>query len=180
MEKYIAFLRAINVGGYRKIKMQNLRDMFEAMGFEHVETYIQSGNVIFDSDETDPTVLSQSIEQQIESEFGHDVPVMVRTREQLENLIKNNPFDGQEDKRFKLYVTFFLETLPKEKQQELKSLSSDIEKFDFVNGELFSLIDKTTDQKTNFSNNFVEKMIGIPGTGRNWRSVNKIYEMASK
>lgn len=180
MKKYIAFLRAINVGGYRKIKMQDLRDMFEAMGFGNVRTYIQSGNVIFDSDESDPKLLSQSIEKKIHSKFGHEVPVMIRTRDQLKNIIDQNPFKGQDDDPFMLYVTFFLETPSKEKQQELKALSSDIEKFDFVNGELFSLIDKETDQKPNFSNNFVEKLIGIPGTGRNWRSVNKIYELASK
>lgn len=180
MKRYIALLRAINVGGYRKIKMQDLREMFEKMGFKNVQTYIQSGNVIFDSDESDPKLLGQSIEEKIHSDFGHQVPVMIRTRERLKNLIHSNPFDGQDEDPFMLYVTFFLEIPAKEQQQELKALSSDIETFDFVNGDLFSLIDKTTEEKTNFSNNFVEKMIGIPGTGRSWRSVNKIYEMVSK
>ena len=60
-----------------------------------------------------------------------------------------------------------------------KDLSSEIEKFDFVDGNLFSLIDKKTDQKVNFSNGYVEKIIGIPGTGRNWRTVNKMFEIAS-
>ena len=86
MHRYIAFLRAINVGGYRKIKMQDLREMFENMGFE---------------------------------------------------------------------------------------------KFDFVDGDLFSLVNKKTHQKVNFSNVFVEKIIGIPGTNRNWKTVNKMLEMAS-
>lgn len=179
MHTYIALLRAINVGGYRKIKMQDLRNMFKKMGFKNVQTYIQSGNVIFDSDSNDSQTLSQSIKEQIHSDFGHDVPVMIRTSEDLKHLINNNPFDGQNEDPFRLYVTFFLETPPKEKQQELTSMSSDIEQFEFLNGELFSLIDKETDQKTNFSNNYVEKIIGIPGTGRNWRSVNKIFEMAS-
>lgn len=179
MNRYIALLRAINVGGYRKIKMQDLRNMFVAMGFENVRTYIQSGNVIFDSDESEPTVLSQSVKQQIESEFGHDVPVMIRTLEQLNDLIENNPFDGMDVDPFRLYVTFFQEPPPKEKQQELKALSNSIEKFNFVQDELFSLVNKKTDQKVNFSNSYVEKIIGIPGTGRNWRSVNKIFEIAS-
>lgn len=179
MKKYIALLRAINVGGHRKIKIQDLRDMFETMGFDHVQTYIQSGNVIFDSDENDPKKLSQSIEEQIKSDFDHEVPVMIRTHGQFKNIIDQNPFDGQSDDCFKLYITFFLETPSNEKQQELKDLSNDIEIFDFVNGELFSLIDKKTDQKVNFSNNFVEKIAGIPGTVRNWKSVNKIFEMAN-
>lgn len=180
MITYIALLRAINVGGYRKIKMADLRNMFEKLGFKNVQTYIQSGNVIFDSDEEDSDKLSQSIEEKIKSDFGHDVPVMIRTRDKLKNLINDNPFEGQDEDPFMLYVTFFLETPPQEKQQEMTSLSSEIERFEFLNGELFSLIDKKTDQKTNFSNGYVEKIIGIPGTGRNWRSVNKIFEMASR
>lgn len=179
MNRYIAFLRAINVGGYRKVKMQDLRDMFENMGFENVQTYIQSGNVLFDSGESDPKVLSQSIEKKIESKFGHDVPVMIRTPNDLKKLINENPFDGENEDPFKLYITFFLEEPSSDKQKELKNLSSDIEKFDFIDGDLFSLIDKKTDQKVNFSNGYVEKIIGIPGTGRNWRTVNKMVEMAS-
>lgn len=178
MNRYIAFLRAINVGGYRKIKMQDLQQMFENLGFKNVQTYIQSGNVVFDSDESDPEFLSQSIEKQIDSQFGHDVPVMIRTPEDVEKLITANPFDGENEDPFRLYVTFFLESPSPEKQQELRDLSSDIEKFDFVDGDLFSLIDKKTNQKVNFSNGYVEKIIGIPGTGRNWRTVNKMVEMA--
>lgn len=179
MNRYIAFLRAINVGGYRKIKMDDLRNMFESMGCENVQTYIQSGNVVFDSDESDSTLLSQSIEKEIESEFGHDVPVMIRTPNDLKKLISENPFDSKNKDPFKLYVFFFLQAPPLEKQQKLKELSSDIEKFDFVDGDLFSLIDKSTDQKVNFSNSFVEKLFGIPGTNRNWKTVNKMLEMAS-
>jgi uncharacterized protein (DUF1697 family) len=180
MNRYIAFLRAINVGGYRKIKMENLRNMFEEMGFENVQTYIQSGNVVFDSDKSDTMILSKSIEKKIESEFGHDVPVMIRTSKVLEKLINENPFDGKNEDPFRLYVTFFLEPPSPQKQKELIDLSSNIEKFDFVDGDLFSLIDKKTDQKVNFSNGYVEKIIGIPGTGRNWRTVNKMVEMSRR
>lgn len=153
--------------------------MFVKMGFESVLTYIQSGNVIFDADENDPKSIGKSIEEQIQSEFGHDVPVMIRTREELKNLIDQNPFDSREEDPFMLYVTFFLENPPEEKQEKLKALSSDIEQFEFLDGDLFSLIDKKTDLKIKFSNNYIEKIIGVPATGRNWRSVNKIYEMAS-
>lgn len=179
MNRYIAFLRAINVGGYRKIKMQDLREMFENMGFGNVQTYIQSGNVLFDTDESDPTALTHSITKKIESEFGHEVPVMIRTPKHLNKLINKNPFHDKHEDPFKLYVTFFLGSPSPEKQQDIRDLSSDIEKFDFVDGDLLSLIDKKTDQKVNFSNNYVEKVIGIPGTGRNWRTVNKMLKMAS-
>lgn len=180
MNTYIAFLRAINVGGYRKIKMKDLREMLEKMGLKNVRTYIQSGNVVFDSDESDPKILETSIEQQILSDFGHDVPVMIRTDKQLQELIDKNPFEAKEVDPFKLYVTFFLETPPQKKQEELISLTSDIEKFTFLNGDLFALIDKKTIKKVNFSNAYIERIIGIPGTNRNWKTVNKMVEMASK
>lgn len=178
MNTLIAFLRGINVGGHRIIKMQELRDMFETMGFKKVKTYIQSGNVVFNSDKNDPYAMSRSIREQIKSDFGHDVPVMIRTKRELKNLIDHNPFDGQNEEPFRLYVTFFLENPRPEKQEELIAQSSNIEKFEFLDGHLFSLINKKTDQKVNYSNNYVERLIGIPATGRNWKSVNKIYEIA--
>ncbi|NBC04300.1 MAG: DUF1697 domain-containing protein [Bacteroidetes bacterium] len=70
--------------------------------------------------------MSQSIKQQIDSEFGHDVPVMIRTTGELKKLIEKNPFEGEIKDPFRLYVTFFLETPPEEKQEELKSQSNDI------------------------------------------------------
>lgn len=167
MTKYIALLRAINVGGYRKIKMENLREMFGNMGFKNVQTYIQSGNVIFDSDVKDVRSLSLSIENEIKHKFGHDVPVVIRTRDELSSLIIKNPFDGENEDPFRLYITFFLDTPAKQKQSELQELSTSVETFEFVNGDLFSLVNKKTDQKVLFSNSFIEKTIGIPCTGRN-------------
>lgn len=105
---------------------------------------------------------------------------MIRTTGELKKLIEKNPFEGEIKDPFRLYVTFFLETPPEEKQEELKSQSNDIQKIDFVDGDLLSLVNKKTDQKVNFSNSFVEKIIGIPGTGRNWRTANKMVEKTSK
>lgn len=180
MTTYIALLRAINVGGHRKIKMKDLRGMFNSMGFKNVKTYIQSGNVIFSTSETDMEKLAGFIETEIESRFGHDVPVMIRTQRQFEKLILRNPFEGREKDPFRLYVTFFRETPPDEKQNELMDLSSDTEIFEFTDGELFSLINKKSGKKEMFSNNFVEKVCGISGTSRNWNSVNKILDLVNE
>lgn len=177
---YIALLRAINVGGYRKIKMADLRAMFSSMGFKNVTTYIQSGNVVFNSDLSQPEQLSQSIEEQIQKSFGHEVVVIIRTLQQLEELLDKNPFKGQNNDPYKLYVTFF-QTKPSSKIQNLiRNLSNSIENYQFYNGELFSLIDKKTDQKVLFSNNYIEKKASISGTTRNWKSVGKILHLAKK
>ena len=179
MKKYIALLRAINVGGHRKIKMADLREMFISMGFENVITYIQSGNVIFNASDTDSENFARSIEQQIKNTFGYDVSVIIRSANQLEELIRLNPFKDQDRSPFKIYITFFCEPPPDAKQQLLLDQSNETEIFRFVNGDLFSLINKKTGQKERFSNNFVEKIIGIPGTTRNRNSLEKIFKLAS-
>lgn len=179
MIRYLAFLRGINVGGYRKIKMTDLRATFISAGYTDVITYIQSGNVIFNSTEINPELLSQNIEQSIEKTAGFRTEVIIRTASELENIVHQNPFEGREDDRHKLYVTFFKVEPTQDIIQELLSLRSDIEQFTIRKRELFSLIDKKAPQKSRFSNNFIEKHFNIPATTRNWRSVIKILELAS-
>lgn len=87
----IALLRGINVGGHNKIKMAELRQMFEMLGFSRVQTYIQSGNVLFESDESEQS-LCQRIQGEIEKVFGFSINVVIRTAAELELIIKNCPF----------------------------------------------------------------------------------------
>ncbi|MDB5083637.1 MAG: hypothetical protein JWN30_523 [Bacilli bacterium] len=90
---YIALLRGINVGGKNIIKMADLRHTFETLGFKQVKTYIQSGNVLFESDD-DEDSLRQRIEHEIESDFGISLTVILRTVEEIERIIENCPFDS--------------------------------------------------------------------------------------
>lgn len=178
MKTYIALLRAINVGGHRKIKMADLRNMFEYMGFEEVKTYIQSGNVVFKSALTDTEKLANSIEKEINKVFGHDVTVMICTPDEFEALLNKNPFDGMDEDPYRLYITFFRNKPSSSMQIELTEKSNEFEKFEFVNGVLFSLINKKSGQKEMFSNQFVEKSTGTPATTRNRKSVTKILALA--
>src|SRR4028119_1216147 len=88
--RYVAFLRAINVGG-RRVKMNHLRKLFEALGFVNVETFIASGNVIFGSDE-DPQILDRKIEDHLRGSLGYEVATFVGTASELENISRNRPF----------------------------------------------------------------------------------------
>ena len=106
--KYVAFLRGINVGGKNKIKMETLREMFAALGFENVKSYINSGNVIFETAKTDNKKLSAKIEKAIEKEFALNIKTMVRSISEIEEIVKNNPFDGQFENEKDLHV-FFLD-----------------------------------------------------------------------
>ncbi|MEM9885544.1 MAG: DUF1697 domain-containing protein [Bacteroidota bacterium] len=93
MNKRIAILRGINVGGKRKLLMADLKSLFEQMNFTSVSTYIQSGNVFFDVQEViEPAILAQKIENAITEKFGYDVPVIIRTPKEIATAIQHNPF----------------------------------------------------------------------------------------
>lgn len=178
MKKYIALLRGINVGGHRKIKMDDLKAMFRSMGFENVATYIQSGNVVFEASQEEPDDLSSRISMQIDTTFGHDVPVLIRTPDELDAIMKALPFKQKEG--WKGYISFLSGEPSSELKQKLESESSGIEKFRFRERELYSFIDKQTEEKPLFSNGFVEKKLTVIATSRNLRTVQNILDLADE
>ena len=138
--KYVAFLRGINVGGKNMIKMETLRGSFEALGFENVKTYINSGNIVFETARTDDKKLAERIEKAIENEFGLNIKTMVRSLIEIEEIVKNNPFSGQFENDKDLHVFFLDEALSGEKRELLLSNNSEKETY-FVRGrEIFCLL----------------------------------------
>ncbi len=176
MPKYIALLRAINVSGSKIIKMEDLRKIFEALKFKNVQTYIQSGNVIFEAKETDKKILRQKIEKHLAKSLGFDVTTIIRTLGELEAIVKHNPFrDEQIDKEHVVYVAFMSEEPSKEKQQWFTKYHSDVDVYGIVGEDLFCLCHKLLG-KSLFANSLVEKM-GIDSTTRNLNTVFKLLEM---
>jgi len=117
MIKHIAFLRAINVGGKKLIKMDELKKRFETLGFKNVRTYIQSGNVIFQSPTSDQNALAKKIENLLHKNLSSDVLVFLRTVEELNAIVKFDPYQKQKFKlETKLYITFIKDGL----KQKLK------------------------------------------------------------
>lgn len=176
MNRYIALLRAINVGGHRKIKMNDLKAMFKLMGYRNVSTYIQSGNVVFDAAGENLSQISARITKQIEESFGHEVPVILRTPGQMNGALNNFPFE--EGKGWKGYISFLMHQPDSDKPEKIIEYSSEIEKFILKGKELHVLINKKTDRKTHFSNNFIEQQLACTATSRNLRTVAKILELA--
>ncbi len=173
--KYVAFLRGINVGGHNKIKMETLREMFAALRFENVKTYINSGNVIFETIEADDNVLAAKIERAIQAEFSLNIKVMVRTTSEIEGIIKNNPFDGQFTNDKDLHVLFLDEELPEDKRQLLLSNNNENEVFAVRNREIFCLL-RVSVLDSLLGKDYVGKKLKMTATARNWRTVNKIAE----
>ncbi|MFP3122765.1 DUF1697 domain-containing protein [Ectobacillus funiculus] len=174
MTIYIAFLRGINVGGKKIIKMEKLKDIFKSLYFQNVKTYIQSGNVIFDSPEESADILYK-IETELENVLGYKVTSIIRTADELEEIIKQNPFSASEDVE-KQYVTFLHREPTVEAADRLMSYKNDVDDFCVTHREVFLLCGKGYG-KTKFSNHFLESKLDVLATTRNWKTVNKILNM---
>ena len=167
--KYVAFLRAINVGGHAIIKMTDLKKMFESAGLQNVQTYIQSGNVIFESEE-DEEALTKRIERQLEKAAEYKIHVFVRTMRAVQSIAEKAPFTPQADEI--AYVTFLGKKPDRKSQQALLSFKSEADDFAFKGRELFNL--RRDREKSIFSGNLVEKILKMPSTTRNLNTISKI------
>lgn len=174
--KYVAFLRGINVGGKNKIKMETLRETCSALGFENVKTYINSGNIIFETGKTDDKKLAAKIETAIETEFGLNIKVIVRTIDEIKEIVGNNPFDGEFENDKDVHVFFLDAEMPKEKAEMLLSNNTETERYAVQNREIFCHL-RIGVLDSLMGKDYIGKKLKISATARNWRTVNKILEI---
>ncbi len=176
MTRYVALLRGINVSGQKLIKMEELRRHLELPGFSNIVTYIQSGNVLFDTKEKKQDLIRKQIEDQLIVKLGYAVPVIVRSLKEIGEAIANNPFDTPvSGGKARLYVSF-LSGLPDEELIKLiEAFSYEAEKIKVVNREAYLLTESYG--STKFPNTFIEKKLGVQSTVRNWNTVNKLTEL---
>ena len=173
MKRYIALLRGINVGGHKKLKMTDLKLLFEDLGFENVTTYIQSGNVVFSA--KDGENLEAKISKEIEKRFGWEVSVLVKTAHELTKILKDCPFDKA--KKAEAYF-MLLATPPKtEFMEALANLSYPEEEF-VITPECVYISYKNGAGKAKLNNNFFEKKLQVTATTRNFRTLAKLVELA--
>lgn len=173
--KHVAFLRGINVGGNNRIEMKELREVFGALGFENVKTYINSGNVIFETVESDR--LSARIEKAIEAKFSLRIKTMTRSATEIRDIIENNPFAGQYENDKDLHVLFLDEELPPEKRELLLSNNNENEMFAVRKREIFCLL-RVSILDSLMGRDYIGKKLKVSATARNWRTVNKILDLA--
>lgn len=178
MTKYIAILRGINVGGKRRLKMDDLKALFRDLGFSDVHTYIQSGNVIFNASEKgSDTTISEKIEEAILQKYDFKVPVIVRTASELKEAIASNPFytSGNEEVD-RLHLTFLKIYPSAEGIEKARSANYDPDDFKVSGKNVFlSCSGKYSDSK--LSNTFFESKLKVPATTRNWKTVLKLGEL---
>ncbi|KFN02514.1 DUF1697 domain-containing protein [Bacillus clarus] len=174
MTIYIALLRGINVGGHKVIKMAELKKTFESIGLKKVKTYIQSGNVVFESKE-EKDFLQERIEHEIKTVFGFDVPVMLRMDDELIKTIKRCPYRaGSLSEGESVHVAFLANELSKEESKQLLSFKSEIEECQIEGKEVY-LFFKESIRNSKLINQF--QKLHTPATVRNWRTVNKLKTM---
>lgn len=176
MSRKIAILRGINVGGRRKVLMADLKSLCESKGLKNVKTYIQSGNVLFDS-EIEDSALEAMLEKAITDQFGFDVPVLVRTEKEFETSIKNNPFFDKNTDIKQLHLTFLKEKPNKENIEKIVSQDYTPDQFKIIDNDIFILcLGKYHQSK--LTNNFFENKLQVGATTRNWKTVLKLLEIS--
>jgi uncharacterized protein (DUF1697 family) len=171
MKKYIVLLRGINVSGKNKLPMAELRDLLNDLGFKNVQTYIQSGNIILESDEG-KSVICNKINEGIQNKFGFDVPVIARTIPQFKKANARYPFPTDNTK---IVAFVFL----KKKVYEAKIDVIDIGKDQYlIDNDLVSIYCETSFSKTKLTNNLFERKLNVRSTTRNYNTTLKLLALA--
>jgi uncharacterized protein (DUF1697 family) len=180
MTTHLALLRGINVSGHNMIKMEALKTMLENIGFQNVRTYIQSGNVFIDTDEESPSKVGFIIKQEIFKVFGHDVPAVVISKEDLELCFKNNPYLKEKDIDVKkLYVAFISIALKSENINDLKISQFKPDEAS-IDGNRIFIKYAVGAGKTRFDQKYIEKKLNVTATIRNWNTVTSLLKMYSE
>jgi uncharacterized protein (DUF1697 family) len=173
--EYVAFLRAINVGG-RFVKMDVLSNIFTVDGFENVRTFIQSGNVIFNSAETDAEVLEDRIGKLLQKKLGFEVTAMIRTMNELEAMVRRNPF-----KKFppdtKISVAFMSAALKEKIKMPFFSPKKDVEIIE-VRGRDAFCVHHLVEGKWGYPNLLLEKTFRVRTTVRFWQVLSNLVDFA--
>lgn len=171
MKTYIILLRGINVSGKNKIPMADLRILLNELDFKNVQTYIQSGNIILESD-LNKTAICNQIKNGIQEKFGFEVPVLARTNQEWKTAIDKYPFSVENEK---IVAFAFLNQVSKETVIDFKNIGEDKYKID---DDVVYLYCPSGFGKTKLTNNTIEKKLNVIATTRNLRTTLKLLELS--
>lgn len=174
---HIALLRGINVGGHNRVPMAELRSLFETLGHQRASTYVQSGNVVFESDLDEPAIV-RGIEGALHEQFGFEATVIVRSRDELAAVAERHPFAGDEADEAKLHVLFLADAPAADAVAKLDRSRYAPDEFVLDGRELY--VHYPNGQgRSKLTLDRVERAFGTAATGRNCRTVARLLEMAS-
>ena len=176
MARYIAFLRAVNVGG-RVVKMDELKKLFNMPGIKNISTYIQSGNVVFDSHEANTDALKKKIESKLLKALGYEVTVFLKTFDEVRDIIKRNPYKKKDIEEMGLYISMLSAVPDSEGLKFVQQLLGDQEQVVVSGTEAYILCIKGGYGASKLSNINLEKKLKVRSTTRNWATMNKILAL---
>ncbi len=173
-EIYIAILRGINVSGQKKVNMAELRQLLSNLEFQDLETYIQSGNIVFKADQK-VDELAATIKERILNHFGFEVPTLILPADEMDKVIQGNPFQHKD--LSKVHVTF-LSSPPNEQLIESLPSSPNPNESYLVKGKVIYVYCPDGYGRTKINNMFFERKLKTTATTRNWKTCMKLWEMA--
>ncbi len=177
---YVALLRGINVGPHKRMKMDKLRACCEALGFKNVKTYIQSGNIVCQAGKLSSDAAAKRIEAQIVKDFGFSADVIARTGEELKQIVSGNPLLKEPGvDASKLHVVFLPDLPPAESIKKLEAIVKTPDKVRHRGKEIYFYFPNGVSGSSIWKHN-LDRVLGISGTMRNWRTVNTLLEMAGE
>jgi uncharacterized protein (DUF1697 family) len=178
MPVVVCMLRGINVGGHNIVKMEALRALCLALKFRNSQTYVQSGNVVFDAAESDLNVISKKLEKAFAKEFGFQPTIILRTAAEIRSAMERNPFAGRPNiKPDKLLVSFLAHDPGDAVREKVRAFKSEVEEIQIDGREMYIYFPNGM-ARPKFSQAALDKVLQTPATGRNWNSVTKLLAMA--
>lgn len=180
MTVYVALLRGINIGPHKRMKMERLRATCEALGFKNVRTYIQSGNIVCQAGKLSSDAAARKIEAQVMKDFGFSADVIARTGDEMKQIVMGNPLLKEPGvDTSKLHVVFFSEVPSAEAIKKLEAIVQAPDKVRHRGKEIYFYFPNGVSGSSIWKHN-LDRVLGISGTMRNWRTVNTLYEMAAE
>ena len=173
-------LRGVNLGPHNRMKMEDLRTLCASLKLQDAQTYVQSGNVVFRTRETDLPLLARRLEDAIERTFGFRSDVILRTGAELKDVIARNPFAGREGiEPNKLLVTFLAADPGDEARAKVRAIRTNAEEL-WIDGRELYIYYRDGMGRSRLTLTVIDRALKTSGTGRNWNSVTRLLELAEK
>ncbi len=177
MKTIIALLRGINVGGHNKLPMKDLKALLAEIGLANVQTYIQSGNVVFQTDRADLPALADEIGAAIGESHGFVPRIMLLTLGDLETAVSHNPFPATDEQHKTLHFYFLANSPSNPDLDALTAIKKESEQFELIDTVFYLYAPEGIGRSKLAAK--VEKAMGVPTTARNWRTVSKVLAMGT-
>ncbi|MCY4018312.1 MAG: DUF1697 domain-containing protein [Chloroflexi bacterium] len=177
MPVLISFLRGINVGGHKKIKMADLRGLYTSLGLRDARTILQSGNAVFQTEETDLALVQAKIEEGIRDQFGFDVSVMLRGTADFRSIFDRHPFTVEQGSETKKMVVVFLTSCPSLADVDKLRASNPGREFIHADGSELFVFYTDGQARSKLDNNRIERALGLGSTARNWNTCQRLLKL---